>query len=144
MKLRIVFALIGMLLSEVAISQQSYPIVCRGGGSMHFNYTPFSNLSPEPQIWISFRRGEQKAGDNWGALKPGECSWVDRTINQNEPDQIALLNIRDFSIQWQQGQVTGISSSLPYINALQDSNLYQTFNVYHNQGGVFIVSSIGQ
>jgi len=144
MKLRIIFVLIGMLLSEVAISQQSYPIVCRGGGSMYFNYTPFSNLSPQPQIWISFRRGAQKAEANWGALMPGECSWVDRTISQNEPNRIVLLNIRDFSIQWQQGRVTGISSSLPYINALQDSNLYQTFNVYNNQKGFFIVSSIGQ
>ena len=48
-----------------AVAQPTYPIVCRGGGELFFNYTPFSKFSPNPEIWITFQRGAQKVGSNW-------------------------------------------------------------------------------
>jgi hypothetical protein len=39
--------------------------------------------------------------------------------------------------------VRGISSALSYINALQRADQYQSFNVYNDGGGNFIVTSIG-
>jgi len=133
--------------SSVAFAHQSYPIVCRGGGELFFNYTPFTNFSPNPQIWITFQRGAQKAGSNWeniGALMPGQCSWLDRPVSDDEPNRIIVKDIRDFSISWNQGQVMGISSELSYMKWLQDANRYQTFDVYYDGQGNFMLMGIGQ
>lgn len=132
--------------APVALEQPGYTIVCRGGGNLYFDYTPYSNFSQSPQIWILFQRGAQKVGSNWenmGALMPGQCSWLDRTVSNNEPDRIIVTNVRNFSITWTKGQVTGISSSLSYLYALQDPNRYQSFRVYNDRKGNFIVKSIG-
>lgn len=144
-------ALISVLLlvalaSPRAWSQKTYPLVCRGGGNLHFTYTPFSNLSPQPQIWIAFTRASQGVGpnrENLAVLQPGQCSWLDRAVAAAEPGTIALLNIEQFSIQWQGGQVTGISSALPFINALQDPGQYQAFDVYNNGKGYFVTTKSG-
>ena len=133
--------------SSVAFAQPTYPIVCHGGGELFFNYMPFSNFSPNPQIWITFQRGAQKAGSNWeniGALMPGQCSWLDRPVSNNEPNRIIVKDIRNFSISWNQGQVMNISSELSYMKWLQDANRYQSFDVYNDSQGNFILTGIGQ
>ena len=133
--------------SSVCYAQPAYPILCRGGGNLYFNYTPFSNFSPNPQIWITFQRGAQKAGSAWenrNALMPGQCTWLDRPLSNNEPDRIIVKDIRNFSIVWTQGRVMGVSSELYYINALLDPNRYQSFDVYNDRKGNFIVTRIGQ
>ena len=66
----------------------SYPLVCRGGGEMSFDYMPSSDLSDEPQVWISFTPAVQGVGmdrENVTTLQPGECSWLDRAISPAEP-----------------------------------------------------------
>jgi hypothetical protein len=139
--------LAAIYISPTSLAQKSYPLVCRGGGNLYFDYTPFSNFSPNPQIWISFQRGAQNAGSNWeniNALMPGQCSWLDRTVSNNEPNRIIVKDIRNFSISWTQGNVMGISSELGYINTLQDPNRYQSFDVYNDGAGNFIVTRIGQ
>ncbi len=140
----LMFALVIVLLSPVcALSQTTYPLVCRGGGDLHFTYTPFSNLSPQPQVWIMFTRAPQGVGlnqENLAALQPGQCAWLDRAISANEPDTIAVLNVKEFSIQWQHGRVAGISSSLPYLSSLLDEGQYETFNAYNNGNGYFIAT----
>lgn len=133
--------------ASVAPSQTSYPLVCRGGGNMHFTYTPFSNLSSKPQIWVTFSRASQGVGTNWekvDILQPGECSWLDRAVATTEPDTIALLDVDQFSISWQGGQIAGISSALPHINLLQNAARYQAFDVYNNSRGYFVVTRISQ
>lgn len=145
LKLFLIFGLFFVVTNSVA--QPSYPIVCRGGGSMHFNYTPFSNLSNQPQIWISYQKGAQGVGMGWEniySLQPGQCSWQDRAVSANEPSRIVLLKVNNFAIQWQNGKVTGISTSAPHVSVLQDSNRYQSFDVYNDGRGNFIVTRIGQ
>ena len=130
-----------------AVVQPTHPIVCRGGGKLFFNYTPFSNLSPTPEIWITFQRGAQKVGSSWeniGALLPGQCSWLDRPLSNNEPHMIIVKDIRNFSISWNQGQVMAISSELSYMKWLQDANRYQSFDVYNDSRGSLILAGIGQ
>jgi hypothetical protein len=133
--------------SSVAPAQSTYPILCRGGGNLYFNYQPYSNVSPNPQMWITFQRGSQKAGSAWenrNALMPGQCSWLDRPVSNNEPDRILVLNIKNFSISWTQERVMGINSELYYINTLRDPNRYQSFDVYNDSKGNLIVTRIGQ
>ncbi len=128
-------------------AQPSHLLVCRGGGDLHFNYTPFSNLSPDPQIWITFDRATAGVGTQWenlDVLQPGQCAWLDRAVVQDEPNQIALLGVQRFAIQWQRGQVTGISSELTHISLLQDPDHYQSFQVTNNGKGFFTVTKVGQ
>jgi hypothetical protein len=129
--------------------EPGFVLVCRGGGSLHFTYTPYSNVSNEPQIWIGFERGSVPAGsnrENVNALGPGQCTWLDRTIAPNEPDRIVLTAPvflgRQFSIQWQRGQVAGISSELRYLSVLQRQELTQAFRVYNDGRGSFIASGV--
>jgi hypothetical protein len=133
--------------SSITFAQSTYPIVCRGGGELFFNYTPSSNFSPTPQIWITFQRGSQKVGSNWeniGVLMPGQCSGLDRPVSSNEPNRIIVKDIRNFSISWNRGQVMSISSELSYMKWLQDANRYQSFDVYNDGQGNFILTGIGQ
>jgi hypothetical protein len=52
-------------LSEAATTTPpSYPLVCRGGGDMYFQYHSYSNLSHKPQIWITFEKGPRGVGQN--------------------------------------------------------------------------------
>ena len=130
-----------------AVAQPTYPIVCRGGGELSFNYTPFSNFSLNPEIWITFQRGSQKVGSNWeniGALLPGQCSLPDRPLFDDEPHMIIVKDIKNFSISWNQGQIMGISSELSYMKWLQDANRYQSFDVYNDSRGALILAGIGQ
>ena len=150
--LAILFSLIVFSLGAMRLeAQASYLLVCRGGGDLHFTYTPFSNFSSDPQIWITFQRGATGVGSGWdnlSVLNPGQCSWLDRGISGDEPDRIVILHpilgVNEFSIQWMRGQVAGISSSLYYINALQDPNHYQSFRAYNDGQGNFVVTEIDQ
>ena len=129
-------------------SQPNSTIVCRGGGNLYFNYTPFSNLFNQPQIWITFERGSDSLGKYWEyrqRLHPGQAAFLDRGIFNNEPNQLIIpLGRNDFSISWTQGKVMGVSSSLTYLSILQDSNKFQAFQAYNDGNGNFIVIGIGQ
>jgi hypothetical protein len=127
----------------------SYPLVCRGGGFLQFDFTSRSNVSAKPQLWITFDKASSGAGmnhENVGWLEPGQCTWLDRTVGTNEPDRIAirepLFNLSDFGISWTSGQVSGIGSALSYLNVLQSADYLQTFQVYNDGQGNFIVTGI--
>jgi hypothetical protein len=145
------FAVVLLSLGVGNLLQGSQPgplLVCRGGGALHFNYNPFSNLSPDPQIWITFDRAPKAVGENWQEarlerLEPGECAWLDRPVSESEPNRIALLGVRNFAIQWQRSQVTGISSEFSHISLLQHPEHYQSFRVTNNGQGFLIVDQIG-
>jgi len=142
----LVLAVILALPSVQVLSQQGYLIVVRGGGDLYFNYTPFSNFSPDPQIWITIKKGSQGVGQNWEQkynLQPGQAAWPDRPIAGNEPDRIIVTGVREFSISWTKDQVMGISSSLPYLSVLRDPNKFQSFYVVNDGKGNFIVTGIG-
>ena len=140
-------ALVFLLMSSSAVPQpKSYLLVVRGGGELYFNYTPFSNFSPNPQVWITFKRGPQGVGQNMEhvhTLEPGHGAWLDRRVAGNEPDRIIVKEIKDFSISWTRGEVMGISSHLSYINNLQNPDRFQSFHVYNDGKGNFIVTKIG-
>ncbi len=134
--------------SSVAFAGPTHSIVCRGGGDLAFNYMPSSNFSPSPIIRITFQRGTQKVGSNWeniGGLMPGQCSWPDRPVGDNEPNMIIVKDMKNFSISWNQGRVMGVSSESSYMIWLQDANRYQSFDVSEDsQGDYFVMVGIGR
>jgi hypothetical protein len=134
------------LQASVLFAQQGYLLVCRGGGDLYFNYTPYSNFSQEPQIWITFKKGSQGVGQSWeqrSSLQPGQAAWLDRRVEATEPERIIITGVKDFSISWTKGAVMGISSSLPYLNILRDPNKFQSFMVINDGRGNFIVTGVG-
>jgi len=149
--LKIISAIIALLLfgiPQISLAQTSYECVCRGGGNLYFSYTPFSNFWSQPQIWVDqISKAPSGVGSDWqnrDSLQPGQCAWLDRSMQPNEPNRIVIpVNYNQFSISWQQGTVRAISSELSYIHNLQDNNKFQSFFVYNDRRGNFIVTQIG-
>ncbi len=147
----LVMVLLVLVSASFVSSQQGYEMVLRGGGDLQFTYTPYSNFSPDPQIWITFQKGGQAAGQHLeqrNALRPGQAAWLDRRIEDNEPGRIIITgipdaNMKEFTISWAYGKVMGISSAMPFLNALQDPNKFVPFVVYNDGRGNFIVTKIG-
>lgn len=123
-----------------------YKLLLRGGGNTYFQYTPYSNYSRSPQIWITFERGAAATGQNLENrfnLQPGQAAWLDRPISPNEPNRLLLKEgIGEFSISWHNGRVSGVSSALPYLSALQDPNRFVAFRVYNDRKGNFVVTQV--
>jgi len=67
--------------SKAALTQQSYPLICRGGGSLVTGAAP-----GDENIGFTFARGTKPAGEG---LAPGECSWTDRGMYSSEPDRVS-------------------------------------------------------
>ncbi len=142
----LILALLLLLAAPFVTSQPSYLLVCRGGGDLYFNYTPFSNFSPNPQVWITFKRGAQGVGQNWEqrhSLEPGQAAWPDRGIGEGEPERLILTDVKEFSITWTRDQVMGLSSVLNYLSVLRDPNKFQSFHVFNDGKGNLIVTRVG-
>ena len=60
---------------------RSYPLLCRGSESLKIAFTPTIRA-----IGFKFTRGIKPAGEG---LDPGECSWVDRGMYADEPDELS-------------------------------------------------------
>lgn len=103
-----------------ASAQQSYPIVCHGGGAMQFvaDVTGSSELRFQP--------GTQGAS----AARPGrgECAWLDRGWRSGEPTVLAVSSNADWSRYLFNGMVT-------------DDVFYA--HVYNDGAGRMIVTRVG-
>jgi hypothetical protein len=66
---------------EVTKTPRSYPLLCRGSESLKIAFTPSIRA-----IGFKFTRGIKPAGEG---LDPGECSWVDRGMYADEPDELS-------------------------------------------------------
>lgn len=135
--------------SNAQPSELGFELVCRGGGNLRFAYTSQSNISDQPQIWITFERGAAGVGtnkENTALLGPGQCTWLDRAVSHQEPDTLVLAEPvfqgSSFGIVWQRGKVPSITSEHYYINALQSEERIQIFRAYNNGKGNFIVTKI--
>lgn len=130
---------------------RSFPMVCRGGGTMSFDYVPSRVLSGKHQIWIRFEKGLRGVGEDWESndvLKPGECSWIDRAIHADEPGQLvvphAAADPSAFRIVWSKNEVRFVGGiRLIYLEELQDPVRYAVFGVYNDGEGTFIVTHAG-
>ncbi|ANV85095.1 hypothetical protein AWQ21_12335 [Picosynechococcus sp. PCC 7003] len=93
-----------------AQAQQSYPLVCRGGGGLSIVNTGNNNVR------INFRAA---AGSAPQGLQPGECSWQDRAFRSGEPTVICDTSAR----------------AVQYVSKLVQSNEYATLQVFNNNQG---------
>ena len=128
-------------------AQPANEIVCRGGGGEQPRYMPFSIFNSQPQVWIEFKSGSRSVGWDWGeidSLQPGQCSRLDRVISGEEP-KVILVPIQGNSINSQSNvtDIRQVGESLPHIANMANPDRFQSFFVYNDGRGNFIVTGIG-
>ena len=116
--------------SKAAPPQQSYPLVCRGGGSLVTGAAP-----GDRNIGFTFARGSKPAGEG---LAPGECSWADRGMYSNEPDRVSQ-HLEAGSSTLEAGGTLAPENS--WFEELHSSDSYWTFMVANNGRGQLIATS---
>lgn len=116
--------------SEAALTQQGYPLTCRGGGSLVTSGTP-----GEQNIGFTFVRGTKPAGEG---LNPGECSWADRGMYSSEPDRVSQ-HLEEGSESLRVGG--SLAPENRWFEELRSPDNYWTFMVANNGRGQLIATS---
>jgi hypothetical protein len=132
--IQICLALGIITLTPLAFGQSHDLLVCRGGGSLDFNFK-------NSLIIITFTQGMQEAGPQWNKISAGECSFQDRALQTTEPYKIKR-RVKNFSIDWTRNRVGRIFPK--DIEVLQDPNKFQSFHVEVDGQGHFVVKKIGE
>src|SRR5712692_10271781 len=112
-----------------ARTPESYPLVCRGGGSLVIGIAP-----GERNIGFVYTRGTKPAGEG---LAPGECSWKDRGMYPNEPDRVSQ-HIEEGSESLKVGGT--LAPENRWYEELHSSDKYWTFMVSNNGAGQMIAT----
>src|SRR5258707_10389492 len=114
--------------SAAALVQQSYTLVCRGSANL-----PSGAAPGERNFGFVFTRGTRPASQG---LAPGECSWTDRGMSQEEPDRISQhVEANSESLR---GNLTPENR---WYEELHSPDRYWTFMVSNNGQGQLIVTS---
>jgi hypothetical protein len=69
-----------------AAAPKSYPLKCRGGGMTAIGFQLFAN--GEGKLTVGFKPGTKPANSG---LAPGECSWMDRGLREQEPKSLCQI-----------------------------------------------------
>ncbi|BAZ40324.1 hypothetical protein NIES4101_62850 [Calothrix sp. NIES-4101] len=106
------------LAANSAHAQQSYPMTCRGGGTISIRNDGGNGVR------IRFQPG---GGAATQGLSPGQCTWSDRALRAGEPTTIC-----DDS-----------ASAAQYVSLLVQSNQYAIMQVYNDGQGCMKVTRVG-
>lgn len=125
-------------------AETSYVMTCRGGGDM-LAIAGQRVSNPHTFVEITYKRAAQGAGTQ--APAPGECAWIDRGVNGDEPDKI-LFN--DMGVAWtqtacQNGRCWTRTPSQPVttlMNAVTNGQSFQ-LHVYNDRNGHMLVTKVG-
>ena len=123
-------------------AERSYPMVCRGGGSMQANV--FNAKYATTRIYFN----KARTGANSRPPGTGECAWLDRPINADEPDSLSfvensnpvtqiIVNASGTQIRWnERAKITDI---------LKKIQRGEIFNVHaaNSRRGFFKVTRLG-
>src|SRR5260370_8426409 len=125
----------GLSGSEAARMQQSYALVCRGSANLAIDKA--DTAAGEENIGFVFTRGTKPAGEGLG---PGECSWVDRGMHDDEPDRLSQhVSLKAGpNLPYEGPRLLPIHTK-PW-SELHSPDKYWTFMVYNNGQGQMIVT----
>jgi len=102
------------------------------------------------RLTVGFKPGTKPAGSG---LAPGECSWLDRAMREQEPKSICH-NIKDVFIsttatddsRYTPSHIFLIQSvwskGAPYLEKTRDQNAYFTVMVYNDGAGCLVVTPV--
>lgn len=126
----------------VGANQQppTYQMLCRGGNpGLHFTTTN-TGVGPNREQIVTYEIGftpsRQAAGPRGIGLEPGQCSWIDRPVNEKEPYLIRF----DTPLHFTSGRPTDNSptaaerfpDAYTIPEYMKDKNHYWSFVVYNN------------
>jgi hypothetical protein len=69
----------------------TYQLLCRGGGGMNLirgGPVPDANGVEMVVISLTFVRSSRPAGPRGRGLRAGQCGWIDRPVNSQEPTEL--------------------------------------------------------
>ena len=75
-----------LLIAASSFGAESYPLVCRGGGSMVAQYEDSPDYGL--RLFIRFQKAPQPA--NTQALESGQCVWLDRVLGEGERNMLSF------------------------------------------------------
>lgn len=134
-------------------AQATYQLLCRGiGGGMNFRHGG-SVRSPTGEdivtLELTFKKSAKAAGPQGAGLDPGQCSWVDRPINQSEPFKLRFETRANAQLRQSLsgGSVDRSSTAAErYPDAtsipayMKGPGHYYSFRVYNSNEGYFIAT----
>jgi hypothetical protein len=103
---------------NVAYAQQSYPMTCRGGGTLSIRNDGGNGVR------IRFQPASGAAPQG---VSPGQCTWSDRAMRPGEPTTIC----------------DNSASAAQYVSLLVQSNQYAILQVYNDGQGCMKVTRVG-
>ncbi|MBD2449460.1 hypothetical protein H6G76_20295 [Nostoc sp. FACHB-152] len=104
-----------LLSAAPVMAQVSYPMTCRGGGTLTISNDGNNGVK------IGFQPGR---GAIYEGLEPGQCTWSDRSLRPGEPTVICDNGAR----------------SAQYVARLVRTDGYMTVDVYNNGQGCMQVT----
>ncbi len=141
---RIILTLLALagLSSTGWAAPQSYPMQCRGGGSIGL-------VTATKSAVMYFGKAPNKASLGLGT---GQCAWLDRSIGPNEPPCLQQSNVN--AVAWITANNLPSSTALTsthfqpnetrvqWMRSLLSAANYQTFYAYNPpNGGSFVVTA---
>lgn len=72
-----------MVSTAFAQNDNSYPLLCRGGYIYQLGFWG-------PGYHVVFRPSREAAGQTGRTLEAGTCAWIDRPLNNEEPNRITI------------------------------------------------------
>lgn len=133
--------------------QVTYQLLCRGiGGGMSFRKGESVRSSTGEDIvtvQLTFKKSGKAAGAQGAGLDPGQCSWIDRPINEREPFKLQFETRANAQLkQVLNGSTVDRSptaaerypdaTSIP--EYMKDQSHYYSFKVYNSNQGYFIAT----
>jgi hypothetical protein len=120
----------------VSANQQppTYQMLCRGP----FLFLEGDRYGPKGEEIVTlefvFTPSRQAAGPRGLGLEPGQCSWIDRPVNENEPHLISFETPLHFKRGPTDRSPTAAETSPDVdtiVNYMRDENHYWSFFVYN-------------
>ncbi|MEO6393471.1 MAG: hypothetical protein ABIP75_16600 [Pyrinomonadaceae bacterium] len=134
-------------------AQATYQMLCRGiGGGMSFRNGGSVRGSTGEDIvtvQLTFKKSAKAAGAQGGGLDPGQCSWIDRPVNQQEPFKLRFETRANAQLKQElHGSAVDRSPTAaeryPDANTIpvymKDQSHYYSFKVYNSNEGYFIAT----
>ena len=127
---RLIVLVVGLVVAVSVLdvnAQQSFPLICRGGGGMKTRAHAGNAQHTFNILGLFFTKANRSAGSRGRNLTPGQCSWVDRGMRANEPDIL-------------QKEVGPAVNSAPWFADLKNPAKFWIFDVFNTNQGVMKIT----
>ena len=153
--LRKLVSVLGLSVFAVSLSHAadptSYPMMCKGGGETSVTIDS-TGSSDGLSVKIGINKSSRPATSG---LNTSECAWMDRGINPDEPETLAIKFSDVYAQAYMKVNTGGDSYRLSFygngtkvaelkrlIESIKQGREYQVY-AYNNKRGQFIVTRVG-